>query len=269
MKFQYHKDGTTPTINTVFVFGSNLAGNHGAGSALVAHQTFNAVWGRRQGWTSMYSYGIPTKEFDIRTSRSLRAIKTAVDEFVAQTWQNPNLRFFITRIGCGLAGYKDAEIAPLFANCNPANCSFAFEWAEFLEPQLKPLLKKRGNNQETLDFIRGQTATLFATIEEEIRACIDANRERTKFIITEEVPKTKEAIRTLGKSLEILRMVTNLRDEESDSQSQVVSIIQTLNKVRRSQSDELNQLREMQVFNKTALNTLMRERERVFPTVKE
>ena len=92
----------------VFVFGSNLAGMHGGGAARVAVQRFGAVMGQGVGLQGQ-SYAIPTMQGGVET------IKPYVDEFVAFAKAHPELFFYVTRIGCGIAGFRDEEIAPLFA----------------------------------------------------------------------------------------------------------------------------------------------------------
>ena len=91
----------------VFVFGSNLAGMHGAGAAYVAFQKFGAVMGCGVGLRGQ-SYAIPTMQGGVDT------IKPYVDEFIAYAKSRPELFFYVTRIGCGIAGFRDKEIAPLF-----------------------------------------------------------------------------------------------------------------------------------------------------------
>lgn len=91
----------------VFVFGSNLAGMHGAGAAYVAFQKFGAVMGCGVGLRGQ-SYAIPTMQGGVET------IKPYVDEFIAFAMSRPDLFFYVTRIGCGIAGFRDREIAPLF-----------------------------------------------------------------------------------------------------------------------------------------------------------
>ncbi|MCR5679159.1 MAG: hypothetical protein K6G08_02970 [Prevotella sp.] len=93
--------------NEIFVFGSNLAGRHGGGAARMALNCFGAVWGQGVGLQGQ-SYAIPTMQGGVET------IKPYVDEFVEYARQHPELLFLVTRIGCGIAGFRDAEIAPLF-----------------------------------------------------------------------------------------------------------------------------------------------------------
>jgi hypothetical protein len=91
----------------VFVFGSNLAGMHGAGAAWLAFKKFGAVMGCGVGLRGQ-SYAIPTMQGGVET------IKPYVDEFIAFAKSRPDLFFYVTRIGCGIAGFRDKEIAPLF-----------------------------------------------------------------------------------------------------------------------------------------------------------
>ncbi|MDD6740259.1 MAG: ADP-ribosylglycohydrolase family protein [Prevotella copri] len=91
----------------IFVFGSNLAGHHMGGAARAAHKKFGAEWGVGVGLTGR-SYAIPTMQGGVET------IKPYVDEFIEFANQHQNMKFLVTRIGCGIAGFKDEEIAPLF-----------------------------------------------------------------------------------------------------------------------------------------------------------
>lgn len=128
----FHKDGTLPQNDETWVFGSNLAGIHGAGAAKVAVEKFGAQYGAAAGWQPGYrSYAIPTKDTQIRTI-SLSEIKRYVDKFVQLTNDHFVLTkgWFVTRIGCGLAGYKDEYIAPMFKEAK--NCSFAEEWRKYI-----------------------------------------------------------------------------------------------------------------------------------------
>lgn len=92
----------------VFVFGSNLAGMHGGGAAWVAWRQFGAIMGQGVGMQGQ-SYAIPTMHGGVET------IEPYVTEFIAFAKAHPELFFYVTRIGCGIAGFRDKEIAPLFA----------------------------------------------------------------------------------------------------------------------------------------------------------
>ena len=91
----------------IFVFGSNLAGAHGGGAARVAADKFGAIMGQGVGLQGQ-SYAIPTMQGGVET------IRPYVDEFVAFAKSHPDITFLVTRIGCGIAGFADKEIAPLF-----------------------------------------------------------------------------------------------------------------------------------------------------------
>jgi hypothetical protein len=97
--------------NEIFVFGSNLEGAHGGGAALMAYRKFGAVWGQGVGLQGQ-SYGIPTMQGSVET------IRPYVDEFIGFARQHPELTFLVTRVGCGIAGFLDEEIAPLFAEAH-------------------------------------------------------------------------------------------------------------------------------------------------------
>ena len=108
------RPGYTPEYITelkadeVFVFGSNLSGMHGGGAAYVASRKFGAVMGCGVGLQGQ-SYAIPTMQGGVET------IKPYVDDFVQFAKNHPEFFFYVTRIGCGIAGFRDEEIAPLFA----------------------------------------------------------------------------------------------------------------------------------------------------------
>ena len=93
----------------IFVFGSNLQGMHGGGAARVAHRKFGAEWGVGVGLTGQ-TYAIPTMQGGVET------IAPYVDEFIEFASNHKELKFYVTRIGCGIAGFRDEEIAPLFRN---------------------------------------------------------------------------------------------------------------------------------------------------------
>jgi hypothetical protein len=115
--------------NEIFVFGSNLAGRHGKGSALEARLNHGAKYGcgvGRQG----QSYAIPTKDKNL-VVLDLNVIEKYVDEFVSYAILNPDLVFNVVKVGCGLAGYKDEEMAPLFKNV-PNNVKLHPDWDRIL-----------------------------------------------------------------------------------------------------------------------------------------
>lgn len=115
--------------NDVFVFGSNLAGNHAGGAARIAREKFGAIMGQGAGLQGQ-SYAIPTMQGGVDT------IKPYVDEFISFAKVHPELKFYVTRIGCGIAGFKDEDIAPLFQDAiDVENIILPKSFAELLQPE--------------------------------------------------------------------------------------------------------------------------------------
>jgi hypothetical protein len=101
----------------IFVFGSNLAGRHGKGAALYAWEHHNACYGNGRGIQGS-SYAIPTKGYKLEVL-PLDEIKEYVEEFLDFAELHPEYEFNVTAIGCGLAGYKPDQIAPMFKHITP------------------------------------------------------------------------------------------------------------------------------------------------------
>lgn len=123
----------------IFVFGSNLAGNHSSGAAHVARERFGAIMGQGVGIQGQ-SYAIPTMQGGVET------IKPYVDDFIelAREWDQNT--FYVTRIGCGIAGFKDEEIAPLFADALEL---YNVRLPESFVKVIKAM-KKQGDNPEAV-----------------------------------------------------------------------------------------------------------------------
>lgn len=117
---------------TIFVFGSNLAGRHGAGAALYAMRHHGAVYGQGEGLQGA-SYAIPTKDRDIKP-RLLEEIRTSVEKFRRFAWNNIHRTFRVTAIGCGLAGFTPQQIGPMF-EFMPLNCTLPPEFASYRSEQ--------------------------------------------------------------------------------------------------------------------------------------
>ena len=111
---------TTPDFVTelqpdeIFVFGSNLKGMHGGGAAYTAYRRFGAIMGQAVGLQGR-SYAIPTMQGGVET------IRPYVNDFIGFARQHPELSFLVTRIGCGMAGFTDEEISPLFSETHNLN----------------------------------------------------------------------------------------------------------------------------------------------------
>ena len=110
--------------------GSNRPhGRHGRGAALFAARWCGAQRGVAEGRTGQ-SYAIPTKDGHLRTL-PIGEVESGVNRFIEYAAANPRTRFEVSRIGCGLAGYKDADIAPLFERA-PDNCTLPYAWERIL-----------------------------------------------------------------------------------------------------------------------------------------
>ena len=120
-KRQYAKEYYGPRVsndridhleeNEIFVFGSNASGYHGGGAAAYAMHKFGAIWGQGEGLQGQ-SYAIPTME-------GIAGMSEAIKRFTSFAAEHPELRFLVTRIGCGVAGYSVSQVAPLFKECIP------------------------------------------------------------------------------------------------------------------------------------------------------
>lgn len=115
----------------VFVFGSNRAGVHGKGAALYAKKHLGALPGKGEGPMptdrNPSCYALPTKD-EVIVTLPLVDIGKHVESFLQYAASRPDLQFFVTRVGCGLAGYKDEDIAPFFKEA-PQNCELPEGWA--------------------------------------------------------------------------------------------------------------------------------------------
>lgn len=120
----------------VFVFGSNLQGRHGGGAARVALNRFGAVWGKGVGLQGQ-SYAIPTMQGGVAT------IKPYVYDFMNFARQHRDMFFYVTRIGCGIAGFKDEDIAPLFAEAQyEANICLPESFVAVIKPTFPPEVRQ-------------------------------------------------------------------------------------------------------------------------------
>lgn len=114
----------------IFVFGSNLAGQHHGGSARAAVEHHGAIIGEGVG-PQGNSYAIPTLDGDFQ-KLALYDIRAHVGDFIEYAKLNPELKFNIVAIGCGIAGFKPSEIAQMFRGA-PANCVLPQEFVHALQ----------------------------------------------------------------------------------------------------------------------------------------
>lgn len=121
-----------PEPQWTFVFGSNLAGRHGKGAALDAVQIYGAQYGVGRGLTGD-AWALPTKDEQLRTL-PLSDIEEEARHLIEFAIEHPQRHFMLTRVGCGLAGYKDEDIAPLFEHA-PSNIHLPGRWIRLLNPK--------------------------------------------------------------------------------------------------------------------------------------
>lgn len=114
-------------MTAIFTFGSNLKGVHGKGAALTARRSYGAQVGVGEGLTGN-AYAIPTKDHQLKP-RKLEDIAKSVEEFKEFARKYPNLSFKVTKIGCGLAGFSEDQIKPMFKD-SPQNCELPHGWRE-------------------------------------------------------------------------------------------------------------------------------------------
>lgn len=97
--------------NEIFVFGSNMGGRHFGGAAHTAYVKFGAEWGIGEGFTGQ-CYAIPTLTREGQKMK-LEAVKTSIIRMYMEAKIHTELDFIVTKIGCGIAGFREAEIIPL------------------------------------------------------------------------------------------------------------------------------------------------------------
>ena len=137
MSTEYTPDNITSLApNEIFVFGSNEAGRHGLGAARLAFRRFGAIMGQGDGKMGQ-CYGISTKDDQFKTL-PLHRIAPKILKFLRYAEAHPELKFLVTQIGCGLAGYKPKQIAPLFFSVSiPDNVVLPKQFWETLKPEEK------------------------------------------------------------------------------------------------------------------------------------
>ena len=103
--------------NEVFVFGSNKAGQHDGGAAKVAYDKFGAIYGIGHGLVGQ-SYAFPTLGKNLEKLDELD-LKHAVTIFKYTVMRLPAVTFYLTKVGCGIAGYPEEDMKKLFINTPP------------------------------------------------------------------------------------------------------------------------------------------------------
>lgn len=107
----------------IFVFGSNSSGFHGGGAAHFAYERFGAVWGQ--------SEGLQGQSYAIDTMSGLTVLEEQAGRFLAFAEAHPELRFLVTEVGCGIAGYTPDDVAGFFRGA-PANVVLPDSFVEVL-----------------------------------------------------------------------------------------------------------------------------------------
>lgn len=137
--------------NEIFVFGSNMAGSHGGGAAYQALQNGWAKPGKGYGLVMADDrsggYAIPTLGFHLE-SISLKWIKYHVDHFIEFAIRHQNLHFYVTALGCGIAGLQVSQIAPMFKGCDKmGNMSLPREFLDYFKAEKDAARIKRQSAQ--------------------------------------------------------------------------------------------------------------------------
>jgi hypothetical protein len=102
--------------NEIFVFGSNIQGNHIGGAAKIALENFGAIQTVNFGLMNR-CFAIPTIDLSDKNKASLKDIEVFVEKFIEFSKQTTGLDYLVTEIGCGIAGFTPEQIAPLFKDC--------------------------------------------------------------------------------------------------------------------------------------------------------
>ena len=149
----YHPDNTIHHAREGchWVFGSNEAGRHGAGAAKVARVNFGAAYGVGRGPTGK-AYAIPTKDRHLAVL-PLDVVRENIADFLAHAQANPKTMYFVSRVGCGLAGNNDDDIGPLFADA-PLNCILPTDWKIYVSQAGVAPLQERQEHEAAPERLR-------------------------------------------------------------------------------------------------------------------
>lgn len=128
MQVRTELEGTPPTPETVFVFGSNTEGRHGRGAARTARIDYGAIYGQAEGRQGN-AYGIVTKELRAGLLPiTLKEVEAGVKRFMAYAEAHPEIEFKVTKVGCGLAGFREEDIKPLFTRYRLVHVHLPIDW---------------------------------------------------------------------------------------------------------------------------------------------
>ena len=123
--------------DTVFVFGSNPEGRHGAGAAATAHRVFGAVYGKGEGLYG-HSYALPTKDLRVKENRGFRSISPEkITRKIRRLYETAlyynRMKFCIAYRNTSarsLNGYTGFEMMQMFIDAGPIpeNIYISEEW---------------------------------------------------------------------------------------------------------------------------------------------
>ena len=185
MTYHYHDESIVKSLpeDTVFVFGSNMAGTHAGGAAKTALLHFGAMKGVGRGWAGQ-SFAIPTMNEHLQ-QMPLSQIQHYIDDFKIYTKNHPKSKYFITSVGCGVAGYKVEEIAPMFKGISH-NVIFPVSFRPFVEKALPKL------TQHFLQTIFSDSVIFAANAEETVDALDLTENEKSaaKIILNTQIYPT-------------------------------------------------------------------------------
>lgn len=181
MTYQYHDESIIKDLpeDTIFVFGSNMAGTHQGGAAKTALLHFGATKGVGRGWAGQ-SFAIPTMNEHLQ-QMPLSQIQHYIDDFKIYTRNHLKMKYFITSVGCGVAGYKVEEIAPMFKGIS-RNVIFPVSFRPFVEKTLPKL------TQKFLQSILSNEVIFHADVEEKIQTLDLSDAEKTLATIVINTP---------------------------------------------------------------------------------
>lgn len=203
MSYQYHDETIVKHLaeDTVFVFGSNMAGTHAGGAAKTALLHFGAIKGAGRGWSGQ-SYAIPTMNEHLQQMPLLQ-IQHYIEDFKIYTKNHPKLKYFITSVGCGVAGYKVEEIAPMFKGISK-NVIFPISFRPFVEKTLPKL------NQHFLHALYQDEVIFNDNVEKKIQQLDLTDAEKSLATIILNTPMYPEDSNGRDRIFEIQDILHNL-----------------------------------------------------------